>query len=340
MDGIPPRLPARPTRFLDILRMHIRREGHSYRTEQTYILWVKRFIYFHDKRHPKDMGTAEVEAYLNHLTVNLDCSANTQRVALNALVYLYRRFLGQKTLDLRFTPAKGKRRLPVVYSREEIAAVLAQLRGSTRLMVQLMYGSGLRTAELLSLRIMDIDFGNGRIFVRSGKGGKDRTTLLPERLVPALKRQIDRALQLHAEDMAEGLGEVSLPEALARKYPTASREPAWQYLFPSAKIARDPRDGAWRRHHLHPTSLSKQVRTAFQRAGINKPARPHSFRHSFATHLLESGCDLRTIQELLGHADVATTEIYTHVVNRGGKGVLSPADTLLGGPDTGLSQEL
>ena len=328
MDDIRHRIPPQPSRFLDQLRLHIRKSGLAYRTEQTYIHWVKRFIYFHGKRHPKDLGMVEVERFLNHLAVNRDCAVNTQRIALNALVYVYKRLMGLDIGELRFTPARGQQRLPVVYSREEVAAILSQLRGTHRLQVELMYGTGVRCAELLSLRVKDIDFGSNNIFVRAGKGNKDRTTMLPQRLIPALKRQIGKVKLLHTQDIEDGYGEVYLPDALSRKYPNAAKELAWQFLFPSSKIGKDPRSGAMRRHHLHSTALSKQIRQAVRAAGILKPAKSHSFRHSFATHLLESGYDLRTIQELLGHSDVATTEIYTHVVNRGGKGVLSPADCL------------
>ncbi|MEZ5528424.1 MAG: integron integrase [Porticoccaceae bacterium] len=330
MDDIRHPIPPSPTRFLDQLRLHIRSSGLAYRTEQTYIHWVKRFIYFHRKRHPKDMGASEIEFFLSHLSVTRECSTNTQRIALNALVYLYRRFMGVELKPLDYAPANPHRRLPVVYSRDEIAAIVSHLRGVYRLQVELMYGSGLRSAELLSLRIKDIDFGSNNIIVRSGKGGKDRTTMLPQRLIPALKNQIERVKQLHSQDMEDGFGEVYLPEALNRKYPNAARETAWQYLFPASRVAPDPRSGVLRRHHLHPSALRKQIKQAVVASGINKPAKSHSFRHSFATHLLESGYDLRTIQELLGHTDVTTTEIYTHVVNRGGKGVLSPADSLFG----------
>lgn len=328
MDDIRHKLPPESPRFLDQLRQHIRKSGLAYRTEQTYIHWIKRFIYFHAKQHPKDLGMAEIETFLNHLSVNRYCSLSTQRIALNALVYLYKRFMGLDIGVLEFSPATGHRRLPVVYSRDEIAAILSNLRGVYRLQVELMYGSGLRSAELLSLRIKDIDFGSNNIFVRSGKGGKDRTTMLPQRLIPTLKRQIELVKQLHAQDLEDGYGEVYLPNALSRKYPNAAKETAWQFLFPSSRIGRDPRSGVLRRHHLHPSALRKQIRLAVKTAGITKPARSHSFRHSFATHLLESGYDLRIIQELLGHPDITTTEIYTHVVNRGGKGVLSPADCL------------
>lgn len=333
MDDIRQRLPTKPVRFLDKLRQHMRGSGLAYTTERTYIHWIRRFILFHGKRHPDEMGIREVEHFLTYLAEDRDCSVGTQRIVLNAMVYLYGRFL-EKPLDgLAFTEAKRPRRLPVVYSRDEIAAILSQLNGVGRLRVQLLYGSGLRSAELLSLRVKDIDFASSNIFVRSGKGNKDRTTMLPQGVVPDLKRQIERVALLHAQDIAEGYGEVYLPDALARKYPSASRETAWQFLFPASRVGPCPRTGVVRRHHLHPTALAKQIRRAVRAAGIHKPARAHAFRHSFATHLLEAGYDLRTIQELLGHADISTTEIYTHVVNRGEKGVQSPIDRLAASPN-------
>ncbi|MEZ0150507.1 MAG: integron integrase [Candidatus Reddybacter sp.] len=329
MDDIRHTLPSKPTRFIDCLRLHIRESGLAYRTEQTYIHWIKRFIHFHDKRHPKDMGVAEIEAFLSNIGIQRHCSISTQRIALNALVYLYKRYMGCDIGNLDYSLATAPKRLPVVYSRDEVAAIMGLLHGAYRLQVGLMYGTGLRSAELLSLRVKDVDFGSNNIFVRGGKGNKDRTTMLPQRLTPALKRQIQHVKRLHEQDKEAGYGDVYLPDALSRKYPSAARELAWQYLFPASRIGKDPRSGVLRRHHLHPSALAKKIREAVRGAGINKPARSHSFRHSFATHLLESGYDLRTIQELLGHSDVSTTEIYTHVVNRGGKGVLSPADSLV-----------
>lgn len=328
MDDIRPAIAQGSTRFLDQLRLHIRQNGLAYRTEQTYLHWIKNFIRFHSRQHPKNLGSQDIEAFLSHLAEQRNCSVNTQRIALNALVYMYKRFMGLDVGDLKFSPAPTPRRLPVVYSRDEIAAILSQLRGVHRLQVELMYGTGLRKAELLSLRVKDIDFGSNNIFVRGGKGDKDRTTMLPQRLKPHLMQQIAHVKRLHAQDVLDGYGEVYLPDALSKKYPRAATDLAWQFLFPSTKIGKDPRSGTLRRHHIHPSALSKQIRKAVQAAGINKPAKSHSFRHSFATHLLEAGYDLRTIQELLGHSDISTTEIYTHVVNRGGKGVLSPADTL------------
>lgn len=328
MDDIRHALPKNSTRLMPSLRRHIRESGLAYRTEQTYVHWIKRFIHFHKLRHPREMGLVEVEAFLNHLSVDCHCSVNTQRIALNALVYLYKRFLGVDTSNIGFTPARQHRRLPVVYSRDEIRAIVANLNGVHRLMVELMYGAGLRCAELLSLRVKDIDFGSNNVFVRGGKGNKDRTTILPLALIPALQAQIRQVELLHAQDMANGHGDVYLPDALERKYPRAARSTAWQFLFPASRVGPCPRSGVIRRHHLHPSALAKHIRRAVQAASIMKPPRAHAFRHSFATHLLEVGYDLRTIQELLGHADISTTEIYTHVVNRGGKGVLSPMDRL------------
>ncbi len=236
--------------------------------------------------------------------------------------------MGLEIGELDYSLAHVPRRLPVVYSRDEITAIMGHLHGTYRLQVGLMYGTGIRSAELLSLRVKDVDFGSNNVFVYRGKGSKDRTTMLPQRLIPSLKRQIEKVKKLHDQDKEEGYGDVYLPDALSRKFPNAARELGWQYLFPASKIGKDPRSGILRRHHLHASALAKKIRQAVRGAGINKPARSHSFRHSFATHLLESGYDLRTIQELLGHSDVSTTEIYTHVINRGGKGVLSPADSL------------
>ena len=330
MDDIKPIVPANSPRLLDQLRLHIRSNGLAYQTEKTYLLWARRYIRFHKRRHPRSMGSLEVGAFLTHLSNDRQCSPGTQKVALNALVYLYGRFLDIKLDQIHFEPAKTPRRLPVVYSRCEIARILEQLTGDYRVMVELMYGTGLRPAELLNLRVKDIDFGGNHIIVRCGKGGKDRSTLLPNNLVPALKNQVERVELLHQRDCEQGYGEVYLPHALARKYPSAAKETGWQFLWPSTRIGADPRSGVLRRHHLHPTALRKQVTRAVRAAKVHKPAKSHSFRHSFATHLLESGYDIRTIQTLLGHSDVSTTEIYTHVLNRGPSGVVSPADRLAG----------
>ncbi|WP_445365043.1 integron integrase [Microbulbifer sp. ANSA001] len=313
---------------MDILRQHIRKQGLSYRTEQTYTHWIKRFIHFNRLKHPAGMGPAEVETFLTHLAAHDLCASNAQRVALNAIAYLYKQFLGKDIPDLDFTIAKRQRRLPVVYSREEVATVLSHLQRVFRLQIELMYGSGLRSAELLSLRIKDVDFGSNNIFVRGGKGNKDRTTLLPQGIIQDLQRQVKYVSLLHQQDLLTGYGLVYLPDALDRKYPRAAKQLAWQYLFPANTISKCPRSGIYRRHHIHSSTLTRQVNSAVRKAGINKPARCHAFRHSFATHLLKAGYDLRTIQELLGHSDINTTEIDTHVVNHGNKGVLSPSDRL------------
>ena len=328
MDDIRPALRIKEPKFLDLLRAHIRKEGLAYTTEKTYLLWVRRFINFHHKKHPVKMGAIEVEAFLNYLSLEKYCSVNTQKVALNALVYCYRRFMGLALDDLKFMPARAPRRLPVVYSREELSAVFAELRGQSRLQAEVMYGTGIRLAECLSLRVKDIDFSGFNVFVRGGKGNKDRTTILPAYLAPLLQEQIDKVKALHAQDLRDGYGSVYMPDALERKYPNAAKQLAWQFLFPSSSIGTDPRSGVQRRHHMHPTVVSRQLRQAFIKLQIHKPAKTHSLRHSFATHLLEDGYDIRTIQELLGHSNIETTQIYTHVVNRGSKGVLSPLDKI------------
>ncbi|MGQ9427610.1 integron integrase [Gilvimarinus sp. F26214L] len=326
MDDIRIPLPARPKRFLDQVRLHMREAGLAYTTEKTYILWMRRFINFHGQRHPRSLDKEKVVDFLSFLSVQRQCSVNTQRTALNALSYLYNRFLGVDIADLDFAFARVHRRLPVVYSRDEVDRILAELRSPYRLLAGLMYGSGLRQAECLSLRVKDVDFSSGNILVRSGKGGKDRSTVLPSSMKAPLKEQIAAVATLHRKDLSDGFGEVYMPDALNRKYPSAARELAWQFVFPSTRVGMDPRTGVLRRHHMHPTGLTRAVRAAVMRAGVDKPARCHSFRHSFATHLLEAGYDIRTIQELLGHSDISTTEICLHVVNRGGRGIISPVD--------------
>lgn len=328
MDDIRHKIPDQPVRFMHKLRLHMRENGLAYRTEQTYTHWIKRFIYFHGKKHPKHMGENEIEAFLTDLGVRRDCSVSTQKIALNSLVYLYKRYMGLALENLDFSGAKLHRRLPVIYSRQEVQQIIEQLKDPYQLMVQLMYGTGVRKAELLSLRVKDIDFASNNIYVRHGKGGKDRTTMLPQALADKLRDQIIIVETRHQKDIEMGYGEVYMPNALARKSPTVAFELGWQFLFPASSIGVDPRNGVKRRHHIHPTTLSKQLKAVFRQLKLAKPARSHSFRHSFATHLLEGGYDLRTIQELLGHSDITTTEIYTHVVNRGGSGVLSPMDAL------------
>jgi integron integrase len=327
MDDIRHNIPAGSNRFVHRVRTNLRDKGYSYQTEKTYIHWIKRFIQFHKNQHPESMGAEHIDQFLSFLGSSRHCSPATQRIALNALVYLYRKFLQRELEALNFNRARQKRRLPVVLSHSEVNHLLEQMRGPPRLMVELLYGSGLRLNELLSLRIKDLDFELHTLTVRSGKGDKDRTTLLPQSLSDSLQEQIKRVEKLHRRDLEDGYGEVYLPYALARKYPSASREIGWQYLFPSTVIGKDPRSGTLRRHHLHETALRKHIGKARQKSGIIKPVRCHTFRHSFATRLLQNGYDLRTIQQLLGHSDIRTTEIYTHVLNRGAMGVISPLDS-------------
>lgn len=323
---IPTPIPAQPTRFLDQLRGFIRLRGLAYKTELTYVFWIKRFIRFQDRKHPRSMGTAEVEAFLSHLVLQANVSVATQRVALNALIFLYREFLGTPLDDLQYEVARKPKKLPTVFSAEEARSVIAHLEGEYQLIAMLLYGAGLRISEALRLRVKDVDFGMQQLIVRCGKGGKDRITLLPDRLIEPLRHQIESALHLHQSDLIKGFGSVYMPAGLARKYPSASEESAWQYVFPAPDLSIDPRSGIRRRHHLIDRTVQKHFKIAINASGIRKPAGSHTFRHSFATRLLEAGYDLRTIQKLLGHSDVRTTEIYTHVVRKGGFGVRSPVD--------------
>lgn len=318
--------PEKP-RLLDRLRDRVRRLGLAARTEEIYVAWARRFILANGKRHPEEMGALEVEVFLTNLATKANVSASTQNQALSALLFLYREVLGQQLpwMD-NIRRAKRPERLPVVLSRQEVSAVLESMSGVSWLMASLLYGAGLRLMECLRLRVQDIDFVRSEIMVRGGKGGKDRRTVLPAVSVEALQGQLAHARRLHQRDIASGFGAVWLPNALARKYPNAEREWIWQYVFPSTVRSVDPRSGIERRHHLDEGVLQRAVKTAVRQADIAKPATCHTLRHSFATHLLESGSDIRTIQELLGHADVSTTMIYTHVLNRGGAGVLSPLD--------------
>lgn len=326
-EDVRPAIPPGSTRFLDQLRRHMRDGGYAWKTEKTYVQWIRRFIVFHRKRHPSELGAPEVEAYLSYLANERQCSPATQRIALNALIYLYTKFLNKPLENLQFRHAKPKQRLPVVLAHAEVQRILEHLRGHHRLMVELLYGSGLRLNELLSLRVKDLDFELNTITVRSGKGDRDRTTLLPASLVERLQKQVGFVEKLHGRDLEDGYGEVYMPYALARKYPRAAKETGWQFLFPSTRIGVDPRSGVSRRHHLHDSCLRKMVARARRAAEVKKPVRCHTFRHSFATRLLQQGYDLRTIQKLLGHSDVKTTEIYTHVLGRGAMGVISPLDS-------------
>lgn len=318
---------ARSPRLLDRMRSRMRRLGLSLRTEEVYVGWVRRFILANAKRHPRDMGSREVERFLTGLAVHGHVSASTQNQALSALLFLYREVLQQELPWMDgIHRAKRPKRLPVVLSREEVAALLGEMEGVTWLMASLLYGAGLRLMECVRLRVQDVDFVRREITVRQGKGGKDRRTMLPASSAEALQEQMAEARRVHKRDLEAGFGAVWLPDALARKYPGAAREWAWQYVFPASARSTDPRSGVTGRHHLDETVLQRAVKQAVRRAGIDKPATCHTLRHSFATHLIEGGYDIRTVQELLGHKDVATTQIYTHVLNRGGRGVLSPLD--------------
>ena len=314
-------------RLLDRLRGAIRRLHYSRRTEEAYIHWTKRFIYFHGKRHPSELGEAAVTAFLNHLATDRKVAASTQNQALSALLFLYKETLGVELdwLD-GLVRAKRPHRVPVVLTREEVEKLLGALEGTQGLMASLLYGTGMRLMECLRLRVKDVDFGYGQILIRDGKGEKDRITMLPKTLLVPLQDQLRKAKQLHDLDLREGYGEVHLPYALARKYPRAGFEWTWQYVFPSKKRSADPDDGIIRRHHLDESVLQRAIKNATRLAGISKPVHCHTLRHSFATHLLHSGYDIRTVQELLRHSDVSTNMIYTHVLNRGGRGVLSPLD--------------
>ena len=320
-------LPAKPVKFMHQLRAFIRARNLAYSTENTYCLWVRRYIFYHQKQHPKHMGIVEVEKFLHHLAIVENCSVSTQKIALNALAFLYNQFLKKPLGDNVFiTKAKVKRRVPVVFSHNEASAVIARLSHPWQLIASIMYGGGLRTSEAISLRVKDIDFDQQMIIVRSGKGNKDRRTILPESLIDQLHEQIITVMRLHESDLANGYGEVYMPNALARKYPSAARELAWQFLFPSFKYSRDPRSGIERRHHVYDRSLQRNVKNSIRACHIPKQANCHTFRHSFATRLLEQGNDIRTVQELLGHSNVETTEIYTHVLHKGVLGVRSPVD--------------
>ena len=317
-------------KLLDQVRRAIRLKGYSYRTEQSYTHWVKRYILYHDKRHPSDMGKVEMEDFLAHLAVSKHVAASTQNQALSALLFLYRHVLDQPVEWVDMLWAKKPERLPVVLTKKEVFTVMQHMKGVPLLIVQLLYGGGLRVNECLRLRVQDVDFGQQHIMVRSGKGFKDRTTTLPQMVVPSLRHYLQKVQQQHYKDLEAGNGRSSLPNALAEKYPNAHTEWQWQYVFPSKTLSRDPQSEkvTLYRHHLHPSSVQKAVKRAAKNAGIVKHVTPHTFRHSFATHLLEAGYDIRTIQELLGHKDVKTTMIYTHVANRGVMGVRSPLDEL------------
>jgi len=311
------------------MRSALRSRHYSRRTEQAYCLWVRRFIRFHGIRHPADMAEPEVNTFLTHLAVDEQVSASTQTQALSALLFLYRHVVGREVGELTdLVRARTSRRLPVVLTRDEVKAVLGKLDGDRWLMASLMYGSGLRLMECLRLRVLDLEFTRGEIVVRDGKGGKDRVTMLPRTLTTAVESQLTTARAAHQRDLADGWGRVVLPDALARKYRDAPADWRWQWVFPQQRRWKNLQTGEQGRHHVHESIIQRAMKEAVGRAGIVKHASCHTLRHSFATHLLEAGYDIRTIQELLGHKDVRTTMIYTHVLNRGGQGVRSPIDGL------------
>ena len=320
---------AVPVKLLDRVRLAIRVRHYSPKTEEAYIGWIKRFIVFHGKRHPDEMSEPEINGFLTHLAVQRNVSASTQNQALAAVLFLYRDVLG-RPLDWIEPAVRAKRpeRLPVVLTRQEARRVLELMIGVPRMVASLLYGAGLRLMEGLSLRIKDIDFERNEILIRDGKGRKDRVSMLPRTLNEPLQRHLEEVRRLHERDLRENAGRVILPDALVRKYPNADREWGWQYVFPATSRFLDRAAGIQRRHHLHETVVQKAMKEAVRRSGVAKPATCHSLRHSFATHLLESGYDIRTVQELLGHRDVSTTMIYTHVLNKGGRGVQSPVDLL------------
>lgn len=314
-------------KLLEQVRLTLRTRHYSIRTEESYLGWIRAYILFHQKRHPSELGEQHIGTWLTHLAVNRHVSASTQNQALSAVLFLYRNVLNTQ-LDWinNIERAKKPQRLPVVFTKDEAQAVLAHLKDTHWLMASLLYGSGLRLMECVRLRVKDVDFVQKQIIVRDGKGGKDRVTMLPVKLLESLSRHLERIKTLHEHDLRHGHGRVYLPFALSRKYPAANQEWGWQYVFPSSRLSVDPRSGQTRRHHTDEQALQRAVRRAVRDAGSMKPGSCHTFRHSFATQLLESGYDIRTVQELLGHKDLKTTQIYTHVLNRGGRGVLSPLD--------------
>ena len=316
-------------RLLDVVRDRIRVKHYSIRTEKSYVDWVRRFVRFHGLRHPREMGAPEVEAFLTHLAVAGNVASSTQNQARSALLFLYKEVLGTELPWLDgVTSAKASQRLPVVLTRDEVAVLLSTMSGVAGLIARLLYGSGLRVTEGVRMRVKDVDLARGEILVRDGKGAKDRVTMLPASLKQPLVEQLEFSRLQHLRDLRDGFGSVYLPHALERKYPSAPKEWAWQYVFAADHISVDPRSGVRRRHHFDVQLVQRALRHALGASGIAKPATPHTLRHSFATHLLESGYDIRTVQELLGHSDVRTTMIYTHVLNRGGRGVASPLDRL------------
>lgn len=326
MPAAPPTT-TQPPKLLDRLRHACRVRHYSLRTEDAYVHWCRRFILFHDKRHPAEMGPAEINAFLTHLAVDGHVAASTQNQAFSAILFLYRSVLEVEPGRIAgVVRAVRPKRLPVVLTRDEVTRVMAELADPYRLVAQLLYGSGLRLLESLCLRVQDVDFTRHEILVRHGKGGKDRRTVLPRSLDAPLQAHLTGVRGRHAAELAKGRGHVRLPDAFDRKAPSASTDWRWQWIFPSATISTDPRTGWHGRHHLHEGTVSREITQAGRRAQLGKRPTAHSLRHSFATHLLEGGYDIRTVQELLGHANVETTMIYTHVLNQGGRGVVSPLD--------------
>ncbi len=317
------------SKLLDQLRDIIRMKHYSFRTEKTYSQWVKRFILFHNKKHPKDMGGNEIRSFLNHLAVNKKSSASTQNQALCSIIFLYKEVLNIEIGEIdAIIWAKKPGRLPCVFSKNEVKEILNEMNGIYKIMATLLYGGGLRLSECLSLRVKDIDFDYQQIIIRCGKGGKDRVTILPDSVVKPLKEHIEKVKKIHEKDIQDGFDSVYMPYALERKYPNAGKEIGWRFLFPGKTIAKDPRSKIKRRHHLHSSVLQRAVKTGIQNAGIVKQGGCHTLRHSFATHLLEDGVNIRTVQELLGHKNLETTMIYTHVMDKKKIGVKSPADDL------------
>jgi len=315
------------SKLLDQVRDVLRTRHYSYRTEKTYIEWILRYIRFHDIKHPANMGAAEIEAFLTYLAVERSVAASTQNQALAALLFLYREVLSVNLSWLEnFRPAKKSSRVPVVLTKDEVKTIIGQIEGTNWLIANLLYGAGLRLNEALRLRVKDIDFGFQQIVVRDGKGGKDRFTVLPTKLIEPLQNQLEAARTLHEQDLHRGLGRVLMPFALERKYPNAAAEWCWQYAFPSKSLSVDPRSGRRGRHHVSPSSLQKAFKDALRKSRVVKNASPHTLRHSFATHLLHDGYDIRTIQDLLGHKEISTTMIYTHVLQNNRLGVRSPID--------------
>jgi integron integrase len=315
-------------KLLDQLRTVMRLKHYSKRTEETYLVWIKRFIIFHNTRHPKEMGDKEINEFLTHLAVNGNVSASTQNLALCAIVFLYKQVVKKEIGDLELTRPKKAKKLPTVFSRKEVKAILGLLSGVNWIMGNLLYGAGLRLMECIRLRVKDIDFEYNYLIVRDGKGRKDRVTILPEIVKEKLKQHLLRVEKLHEKDLKQGYGTVYLPYSLEKKYLNANKEPGWQYVFPASQISVDKRTGIKRRHHIDESILQKVIKVAIKNAGIKKQGSCHTFRHSFATHLLENGYDIRTVQDLLGHENLNTTMIYTHVMKKGGMGVRSPADNL------------